>query len=747
MESLGQWDPDAVHMTRMPGGLWRHALRVPHGTLLEFKITRGSWTTEAVGADGLELPNYRVEVIADTTLNIAVAAWRDLILVPAVLSPSRMANKGGVIELIEGWRFAPGDDTLRAEPGHDDSGWERVSSLLPADSVLPRSWSGVGWFRVPIHVDSAWFGRTLALYVRQTGASEIFLNGRRVARFGTVGETPEAEDAYTDRYARMITLGRGARQVIAVRYSNFAAEEFHRHGREAGFLLLLVPPESATINSVREIRTWVQLQTFFTTVALGLALLHLLLFAFDSSERAHLYFSMLMSGIAFSSYVDFHLFLTSPVLSLWLERLNAIPAGITLAAALLTVYALTGRRFPLHAWGLLFLAAGVLALAQVNPRFAARYGTPVMVGAASAEVLRVLLAELLRRRQSPGAALSGDWIGGAGAAVYVGTTLLQLLLNAGVIRGSVPFPPFYVGFLVFALSISAGLARRWAATNRMLRLKLAEVQELSVRSLEQERRAREAEVERRLVEADNERKTRELEDARRLQLSMLPRSLPEVPGLSIAVAMTTATEVGGDYYDFLQDGDGALTIAVGDATGHGMKAGIMVALMKSLFHTLGHSFYFPDFFAHATGFIRRMNMEGMYMGLTLVRITRHGLTAAAAGMPPILLFRVATGSVEKLVIKGMPLGAHPGYPYEQVTGTLAPGDVLLAMSDGLPELFNAEMEMFDFERLEAVFLASARGTPEEVLAALRAAAETWRGSREQQDDMTFVVVKREREEQ
>jgi sigma-B regulation protein RsbU (phosphoserine phosphatase) len=137
-----------------------------------------------------------------------------------------------------------------------------------------------------------------------------------------------------------------------------------------------------------------------------------------------------------------------------------------------------------------------------------------------------------------------------------------------------------------------------------------------------------------------------------------------------------------------------------------------------------------------------MNMEGMYMGLTLVRITPHGITAAAAGMPPLFLFRAATGEVQRLVIKGMPLGAHPGYPYTQVTDVLHPGDTLLLMSDGLAEQFNEELEEFDYPRVEEVIRRSAGDTPEEVVAALTDAAARWRGSREVQDDMTFVVVKR-----
>ena len=78
----------------------------------------------------------------------------------------------------------------------------------------------------------------------------------------------------------------------------------------------------------------------------------------------------------------------------------------------------------------------------------------------------------------------------------------------------------------------------------------------------------------------NDRRAQELEEARHLQLSMLPKKLPNLPHLDIAAYMKTASEVGGDYYDFHLGEDGTLTIAVGDATGHGLKAGTMVSVVK-----------------------------------------------------------------------------------------------------------------------------------------------------------------------
>ncbi|MEJ7700687.1 MAG: hypothetical protein WKF71_13720 [Pyrinomonadaceae bacterium] len=96
---------------------------------------------------------------------------------------------------------------------------------------------------------------------------------------------------------------------------------------------------------------------------------------------------------------------------------------------------------------------------------------------------------------------------------------------------------------------------------------MGQVEQLSARK-KSNRNAKSAEL-----HAENERRAKELEEARQLQLSMLPKKLPQIPNLEIAAYMKPATEVGGDYYDFHVGADGTLTVAVGDATGHGLKAG------------------------------------------------------------------------------------------------------------------------------------------------------------------------------
>ena len=201
-------------------------------------------------------------------------------------------------------------------------------------------------------------------------------------------------------------------------------------------------------------------------------------------------------------------------------------------------------------------------------------------------------------------------------------------------------------------------------------------QRFRIKSIEQ-RRAQLA-----LLRAENQRKTQELEEARQLQLSMLPKVLPQLPHLDIAVYMKTATEVGGDYYDFNVSLDGTLTVVLGDATGHGMRAGTMVTSAKSLFNSYAEN---PDIlftFREMTRCIKQMQFQSLAMSMMMLKIKNNKLLMSSAGMPPVYLFRNKHKIVEEYLIEGMPLGTMDNFPYELKEMELFSGDTILLMSDG-----------------------------------------------------------------
>lgn len=247
-----------------------------------------------------------------------------------------------------------------------------------------------------------------------------------------------------------------------------------------------------------------------------------------------------------------------------------------------------------------------------------------------------------------------------------------------------------------------------------------------------------------LLNLELNKKTQELEEARKLQLSMLPAKLPQREGVDLAVTMQTATEVGGDYYDFFEGPNDALTLAVGDATGHGLMAGTLVAATKSLFLSLADEADLPAAMQRASRAIRGMRLRKLFMALALVRLKGHQLSIVSAGMPDLMIYRTRDDSVETITMRGLPLGTPP-FPYNLKKISLDPGDVVLFSSDGLEEIFNHKDQMLGIERVREEFArAAAKGRAQDVVDHLRKVGRAWAGERPFDDDVTMLVLRRPR---
>ncbi|MEE9429903.1 MAG: SpoIIE family protein phosphatase [Melioribacteraceae bacterium] len=307
--------------------------------------------------------------------------------------------------------------------------------------------------------------------------------------------------------------------------------------------------------------------------------------------------------------------------------------------------------------------------------------------------------------------------------------------------------PWYLAwwaFLLYSFIIISGVF----FTDRIMRGKIIRRERSKAKLVDAEHRAETAELQAKATEAqsvvipaENNRKSKELEEARQLQLSMLPRKLPQLQNLDIAVYMQTATEVGGDYYDFHVDDNGTLTAVIGDATGHGLNAGTVVTATKSLFNTHANN---PDIlftFSEMTRVIKGMKLRMLAMCLCILKIKGNQLTISSAGIPPALIYRSNTNKIEEFLIKGMPLGVMNGFPYELRTVKILPGDIILLMSDGFPELFNKEKKMFGYDKVKSVFGEVTGKKPEEIIEHLKNTGSAWVENAVPDDDVTFVVIK------
>jgi len=248
-----------------------------------------------------------------------------------------------------------------------------------------------------------------------------------------------------------------------------------------------------------------------------------------------------------------------------------------------------------------------------------------------------------------------------------------------------------------------------------------------------------------LVElVEGERRKNELEFARQMQLDLLPKSPPNVPGLDIADRSNPATEVGGDYFDYLALPNGNLGVVFGDVAGHGMTAGLIMAMAKSAVHTQVRADGRPGQLLPRLGeVLLEMSAPNQYMTMVFAELDLDGHTMRYlnAGHHFPLHYRARTGAVEFLESTGPPLGLLPTPPGEARSRELEPGDVLAFYSDGLVEAFNENDQDFGIQRLGDLVVARSDQPAATIVEDVYSAVRRFTGTRPWHDDATIVIVR------
>lgn len=639
---------------------------------------------------------------------------------------------------VKTWRFRAGDDPSWAQPRVDDSDWEAVEpGLFRRGEPLPDGWRGIGWLRARLRVTPDLVGVPVALRLWDWGAAEVFLDGRRVAAAGAVGPDAASTEPRFQQVPAVVVFDRAGDHLLAVRFANHLIPAFLRIHESSDVWVHFSSPEHAMERLLARSRANNRLIAWFCGLYLAFALLHLLLFLFYPAMRANLDFAGLgfvTTGLVYLN--NYSWMQADPRFFLFSEPATTVLGllfGITLLRFLYRVFYEKTPRFLGH---YVLLCVPVVIWGVIDP-LGVYWATTLLVLMASVEVVRTVALALLHRK--PGARILG-----AGLVTIAAGLGVQLLTNLDVFvlgKSANYFLISLLSFVVLLVTMSVYLSRQFATVHRDLAARLVDVERLSAEKLEEERLRREEEVERRVLETRYEEKVRELEEARELQLSMLPRRLPELPDLEVAAHMETATEVGGDYYDFELDTDGTLTVAIGDATGHGMRAGTMVTAIKGLFNVLAGEHPLLETLSRSTRAIKRMNLRKLAMALTLARYKSGELRVAAAGMPPVFVYRASSGTVEQNVLAGMPLGLMASFPYRETVLTVEAGDTVLLMSDGFPERQNRDGELLGYDRAAEIFAAAANRPAPAVVDHLRDETLAWADGHPTDDDLTFVVLK------
>ncbi len=247
---------------------------------------------------------------------------------------------------------------------------------------------------------------------------------------------------------------------------------------------------------------------------------------------------------------------------------------------------------------------------------------------------------------------------------------------------------------------------------------------------------------------DRARMIDELTVAAQLQRDILPLESPFVDGLQIVVKYKPATEVGGDSFDIYIAKDKAY-IYVGDVTGHGVSAGLMMTMVNSLVAVFADTFNSAfEVIVNVNKYIKKHVKKAMFMTMVMLCFDNKTkkLTFVGAGHEHILIYRHTTGVVEAILSGGIALGMVPDNSkvIKEREIILEDGDFVILYSDGITEARSITEELYGLERLKAAVKEYApQYSAEGVNYHIAKDVTTFMGTRKQEDDMTLIVMKRD----
>jgi serine phosphatase RsbU (regulator of sigma subunit) len=245
---------------------------------------------------------------------------------------------------------------------------------------------------------------------------------------------------------------------------------------------------------------------------------------------------------------------------------------------------------------------------------------------------------------------------------------------------------------------------------------------------------------------EKERLAEEMKLGRQIQMNLLPHKTPDIAGLSVEGLMEPAKEIGGDYYDFITlPNKDELSIVIGDVSGKGVAAGLLMAMAKTAIHTLSQEETSPKQILMRTNSILNQHVGGQkFMTMLYFRwnAIKKTLSYSSAGHEHILIFRAADNKVETVQSGGFMLGmvADISQFLEDKSITLDHNDKIVLYTDGVTEARNPQEQMFGLPRLVDIVSKNTNKPATELMNTVKDEVYSFIGTREQYDDITLVVM-------
>ena len=240
----------------------------------------------------------------------------------------------------------------------------------------------------------------------------------------------------------------------------------------------------------------------------------------------------------------------------------------------------------------------------------------------------------------------------------------------------------------------------------------------------------------------------ELEIARTIQLGLMPKNAPKHPHYDLAFFNETAREVGGDFYDFLQqDGQSdSMTVAIGDISGKGMAAALHMVQVQAIMHSFNGSFDLKDMLIEMNKKMNSILPSKIFFTITLAELANNGaIRLCRAGHLPVIHYSSKTKKCQDIVPHGIGIGLTENETFakclEETTIKPEPGDVMVFYSDGLTETMNKDKEEFGENLLKQLIPPVSDEPAQKIQEHILTGIANFRGLTPPHDDLTLIVMK------
>lgn len=244
---------------------------------------------------------------------------------------------------------------------------------------------------------------------------------------------------------------------------------------------------------------------------------------------------------------------------------------------------------------------------------------------------------------------------------------------------------------------------------------------------------------------EQEKLRRDVQLATEVQKRLFPDRPPACTGISLAGISIPARGVGGDYYDFLDLGSHRIGFALADVAGKGVAAALIMSVVQASLRIIAtEDISLAEVAARMNRCLHkstRSNGYATFFYACIDETTRRLRYVNAGHNPPYLLRRTAAGSIEELPAGGTVIGLFPAMSYTEAAIELAPGDVLIAFTDGVPESQNPAEEEFGEDRVREALIRLADKDVDAIANEFAAELKTWIAGADQYDDLTFILLK------